>query len=33
VDEKRDGYILPCVAVPVGDVVVEQRLAKRICWD
>jgi ferredoxin len=32
-DEKREGYVLPCVAVPVGDVVVEQRLAKRISWD
>jgi ferredoxin len=29
-DEKRDGHILPCVAVPEGDVVVDQRLAKRI---
>jgi ferredoxin len=29
-DEKREGYVLPCVAVPVGDVVVDQRLAKRI---
>jgi ferredoxin len=33
VDEKREGYILPCVAVPLGDVVVEQPLAKRIAWD
>jgi ferredoxin len=33
IDEKREGYILPCVAVPEGDVVVEQRLAKRIAWD
>jgi ferredoxin len=32
-DEKREGYVLPCVAVPVGDVVVEQRLARRITWD
>ncbi|CAH0261605.1 Ferredoxin-1 [Massilia sp. Bi118] len=31
-DEKREGYVLPCVAVPVGDVVVEQRLAKRITF-
>jgi ferredoxin len=32
-DEKREGYVLPCVAVPLGDVVVEQRLAKRIFLD
>jgi ferredoxin len=32
-EEKREGYVLPCVAVPVGDVVVEQRLAKRIFLD
>jgi ferredoxin len=32
-DEKREGWILPCVAAPEGDVVVEQRLAKRISWD
>ena len=32
-DEKREGYVLPCVAVPEGDVTVEQRLAKRISWD
>jgi ferredoxin len=31
-DEKREGYVLPCVAVPLGDVVVEQRLAKRITF-
>lgn len=30
VDEKRDGYILPCVAVVQEDVAVEQRLARRI---
>lgn len=29
-DEKRDGDILPCVAVPQEDLVVEQRLARRI---
>jgi ferredoxin len=28
-DEKREGYILPCVAVPVTDVTVEQRLARQ----
>lgn len=33
IDEKREGYILPCVAVPVGDVEVDQRLAKRIAWE
>jgi ferredoxin len=32
-DEKREGYILPCVAVPVGDVVVDQRLARRLVRD
>ncbi len=31
-DEKRDGYILPCVAVPEGDVTVEQRLARRVVF-
>jgi ferredoxin len=31
-DEKREGYVLPCVAVPEGDVAVEQRLARRIAW-
>jgi ferredoxin len=30
VDEKRDGDILPCVAVPQADLVLEQRLARRI---
>jgi ferredoxin len=33
VDEKREGYILPCVAVAQGDVVLEQRLARQIVWD
>jgi ferredoxin len=32
-DEKREGDILPCVAVPEGDVTVAQRLAKRIAQD
>ena len=32
IDEKREGYILPCVAVPEGEVVVEQPLAKRVVW-
>ena len=31
-DEKREGYVLPCVAVQQGDVTVEQRLAKRITF-
>ena len=31
-DERRAGEILPCVAVPQDDLVVEQRLAKRIAW-
>jgi hypothetical protein len=31
-DEKREGYILPCVAVPQEDLVVDQRLAKRIVF-
>ena len=26
-DEKRDGYLLPCVAVPEGDVTVHQPVA------
>jgi ferredoxin len=29
VDEKRDGYILPCVAFPESDLVVEARHARR----
>ena len=32
-EEKREGYILPCVAVPEGDVVVDQRLARRVVFD
>lgn len=31
-EEKRDGHILPCVAVALDDVTIEQRLAKRIAW-
>jgi ferredoxin len=31
-DEKREGYILPCVAVAQEDLVVDQRLAKRIVF-
>jgi ferredoxin len=33
IEETREGYILPCVAVPVGDVTVEQRLARRVVFD
>jgi len=29
IEEKREDYLLPCVAVPVGDVVVTAPLAKR----
>ncbi len=29
IEEKREHYLLPCVAVPVGDVVVSAPLAKR----
>jgi len=29
IEEKRDNYLLPCVAVPTGDVVVTALLAKR----
>ena len=32
IDEKREGYILPCVAVARDDLVVDQRLAKRIVF-
>jgi len=31
-DEKREGYILPCVAVAQEDATLEQRLAKRIAF-
>jgi ferredoxin len=31
-DEKRAGYILPCVAVARVDIAVEQRLAQRVAW-
>jgi ferredoxin len=30
VDEKREGYVLPCVAVAQGDATLEQGLARRI---
>lgn len=29
IEEKRERYLLPCVAVPVGDVVVNAPLARR----
>jgi ferredoxin len=29
IDEKRDGYILPCVALPESDLVIEARHARR----
>jgi ferredoxin len=29
IEEKRDNYLLPCVAVPTGDVVLTAPLAKR----
>ena len=31
-EEKRDGHILPCVAVALEDVAIEQRLARRFVW-
>jgi ferredoxin len=33
IEERRDGWILPCVAAPEGDVVVDQRLARRVAFD
>jgi ferredoxin len=30
VEEKREGHILPCVAVALDDLAIEQRLARRI---
>lgn len=32
-DEKREGYILPCVAVARSDLVLEAPVARRIAWD
>ena len=29
IEEKREHYLVPCVAVPIGDVVVSAPLAKR----
>jgi len=28
-DEKREGYVLPCVAVPQGDVTIAQPVARK----
>ncbi|HAV37417.1 MAG TPA: (2Fe-2S)-binding protein [Massilia sp.] len=32
IEEKRENYLLPCVAVPTSDVVVNAPLAKRLAW-
>ncbi len=32
IEEKRENYLLPCVAVPTADVVVNAPLAKRLAW-
>jgi len=32
-DEKRDGYILPCVALARGDLVIEAPVTRRIAWE
>lgn len=32
-DEKREGYILPCVAVARSDLVLEAPVARRIAWE
>lgn len=32
-DEKREGYILPCVAVARGDLEIEAPLARRVVFD
>ena len=32
-DEKREGWILPCVAVARGDLEIEAPLARRIAFD
>ena len=31
-DEKREGWILPCVAVAHGELEIEAPLARRIAW-
>jgi hypothetical protein len=30
IEEKRDGYLLPCVAVAQSDLVIEAPLARRL---
>ena len=32
-DEKREGYLLPCVAAARGDLELELPLARRIAWE
>jgi ferredoxin len=32
-DEKREGYLLPCVAVAAGDITVDQPVARRMFED
>lgn len=32
-DEKREGYLLPCVAQARGDLVLEMPLARRVAFD
>jgi ferredoxin len=32
IEEKRENWLLPCVAVPTSDVVVNAPLAKRLAW-
>jgi ferredoxin len=32
-DEKREGYILPCVAIPTSDLTLVAPAAKAIAWD
>ena len=32
-DEKREGHILPCVAVAVTDLEIEVPLARRLVWE
>ena len=31
-EEKRDGTILPCIAVALEDLTLEQRLARQVGW-
>ena len=32
-EEKREGYILPCVAVAQSELEIEAPLARRVAWD